>query len=450
MKSHRVMWRIITALHVSLVTVVFCANAATTNKAVGIVSVAVLRATPEHVDVEITGFNDGTLGELSLAATARSADGLIRSSGSYPVLFPSGRDVRVRARVVAPAGVSIQQTDFLVAGFYRSGTPILFSRLLEWRHSWPEASVRKSDSTGTKLPFALSETLNEEDFATLDALIEKWSNPNHKDSDGEFPLKNLNEAVETFLKHKDWADRLIRIRKWHGANPKSAGAAVVEALYWMHYAFDARGGEYTTPVDAFAQKLSLDRLKRAERVLTDSKGYAARTPVWYQTYLQISISMGKDVQFTEKLFEASIKHHPSYLPTYIVMMSRWLPRPASQPNLKKIEEIVNKAIALAPEDEKPTIYARLFSQLSYAQPDVSSLVKRGIISWKQMRDSAEAFVARYPTANNLNMFAAFACLADDKNSFLNIRPNIANRVVPEMWPQNYSLDLCQRRFLRYG
>ena len=53
----------------------------------------------------------------------------------------------------------------------------------------------------------------------------------------------------------------------------------------------------------------------------------------------------------------------------------------------------------------------------------------------------------YPESKaNLNDFAALACEAGDKKTFLSLRKKIGKDYIKESWEKNYSLELCEAKF----
>jgi hypothetical protein len=290
------------------------------------------------------------------------------------------------------------------------------------------------------------ETLKEEDYAALDGLIDRWSRATERNKDGRSPLASFGDTMTSFLHDKDWQGNLKRIQQWRRARPKSAGAAVAEAHYWKAYAWNVRGSEYAITVDPYAMKLFGERMKRAEKILADTKNFAAGNPLWYQTYLDIAIDTKRDDRFVEKLFNEASRRHPYYIPIYISMGNRWIPKPGRDLDRKKLAELADKVVALTSEADGSSNYARFLGELSYEQRPEVDLMREGVISWPRMKNAFEELLSRYPTPQNANMYAAFACRAGDRTTFLNVRPRVVNHVVPSMWPGNYSLDLCDRRF----
>jgi hypothetical protein len=66
-------------------------------------------------------------------------------------------------------------------------------------------------------------------------------------------------------------------------------------------------------------------------------------------------------------------------------------------------------------------------------------------SWPRMRDAFEQWVKRYPSDDNFNEFAAYACRAGDKEAYLGVQPKIQGHIVrgnsPAIIPSIYTLQV---------
>ena len=84
--------------------------------------------------------------------------------------------------------------------------------------------------------------------------------------------------------------------------------------------------------------------------------------------------------------------------------------------------------------------ARIYWFASQPQFD-NALWRDSLAAWPRMKDGFEDIVARYPDPWNLNAYANFACLAEDKQKVLELFKRIGTDVVPQAWyPQLH--DYC--------
>lgn len=416
----------------------------------------ILNTTPDFVDIELSGSDDGTMGQLCVGVIAKSTDGMVRSQSYSSIAAPGDAQFRVLSRVMRPSGLARQETDCLMAMVYPCGQGTVLRRKFAWHYAWPEKKAGTSGSENDQVEMsearpwlAFKANLDEEDFAALDTLIQKWNDPKARDQDGEWKLDGFRSVFLRYSSvNRDWKGDLQRIKRWREFNSKSAGAAIAEAKYWVSYAWHIRGNETTTQADPVALRVFGERMRRAEQVLKDAREFAADNPLWYEAYLDIAAATRRDEKFTEALFNEAIRRHPYFQPLYLGMSRYWAPYSGDTADWKKVDDVIKQAVSNTADMDGTGNYALLYAQISDVQKLEFDLFQDSRVSWEKMRDSFEDLVKRYPSNDNLNEFAAFACRANDKGAFLNIRPKINNRIVPKKWPGNYSCDLCDHRFMQ--
>ncbi|MGO9445299.1 MAG: hypothetical protein ACLPXB_11045 [Thiobacillaceae bacterium] len=297
---------------------------------------------------------------------------------------------------------------------------------------------------------AFSDNLKDEDFAALDAAMEEWNSPKERDPDGEWTLDGCRSVFVNYS-DRDWKKRLQRIQDWRASNKKSPGAAIAEATYWVAYAWRIRDSEYAGDVERVALRIFGERMRRAEQVLKNSKSYASSNPLWYEIYLDVAVATKRKEAFVVHLFEEGVRRYPYFEPLYTDMASFWAPYAPTvrdKADWRKVNRVVNQAVVLTADMDGISNYARIYAELNAKQGREFDLFRDGLVPWPALRDSFEDLVKRYPSANNLNEFAGFACQAGDKDTFVRLKLQMKGRVVPDKWPGNYSPDLCDHMFSR--
>lgn len=423
---------------------------------VSIDSFRVLNTTPDFVDIELIGSNDGSMERLRARAVAKSKDGSIYSQGSPSFAVPTEKQFRVIARVRRPQGLMAQKTDVLKIFVYQSVKDVILKQKFDFPVLWAGKSISSADEADEHEELsaagpwrAFQWSLEEEDWEALDELIKKWNNPKERDGSGEWKLNGFRSVFVNYSsKGRDWKGDLLHIKKWRDFNPKSAGAAIAEAKYWAAYAWHIRGNDTGAQTDPVALRVFGERMQRAEQILKDAKDFSADTPLWYEAYLDIAVATKRDEKFIEALFSEAIRRQPYFQPLYLDMAKYWASRFAVAVDWNKADEVIKQAASNTESMDGAGNYAMLYAQLDELQEFEYSLFENGDVSWIKLRDAFEDLVKRYPSIENLNKFAAFSCQAGDKDTFLKIRPKIINRILPNMWPGNYSYDLCDRRFMQ--
>ncbi len=437
---------------------ILLAVSATTAYAQGleIDSFNVVKINPDVVEIELVGSNDSVLENAYMALSAKSTDGTIQSKPSLGIQVPTGQKFHVTTQVLRPPGLKESQTAALLVYLWSPHDKHALKAKFDWVHTWPELSADTTNTPSNNLfdlyqPDSISifyGNLRDDDFAAMDALMHKWNNKDERDEDGLWQLNGF--WVACTMRIQDLGkESLTYFQKWRKSNPKSTGAAIAESSYWMHSAWSIRGRAADHDVDPVAMKVFTERSGRAEQILKDSKAFSTDNPLWYMAYLDLAIATKREDQFIQALFNESISKHPYYQPLYVLMTQHWLPITGEKANWQKVEELVSQATSLISNKDDASIYARIYSNIGYRQKIEFNLFKESFASWPTMRDSFESLVKQYPSANNLNEFAVYACRASDKDTYLKIRAQIRGHELPRKWPSNYSLDMCDHMFMQH-
>lgn len=421
-------------------------------------SLKFVSADADAATFEITYSNDGIMEAVFLGAEVKSKDGMTRSPGYPPSILIPGQHMRAALRVIRPEGAEAQTTDLILLQVYQGGAPVFMKKRYTWPHAWPALPETSADRTFQELNSysravqLIRANLEDEDFAALDTQVDEWNSPKQRLPNGFWKLAALPAAFNRDPQEMAWDEPLKRIQRWKQSNPRSTGAAIAEARYWMMYAWHIRGCrcKQGRQIDPVALKVFMERMRRAEQVLLDAREYAASSPLWFQTYLDIASDTRRSEDFIQKLFEEGVRKFPSYLPLYTSMAGYWAPWDGNGTDWEKLDALVNRAVAATHDTDDGDNYARIYAEISASQKIETDIMKLSLLSWQKMRSAYKGMVKRYPSMDNLNQFAAFACRAGDKETYLTLSVRIQGHVMPEMWPNNYSIDMCNHRFMQFS
>ena len=281
-----------------------------------------------------------------------------------------------------------------------------------------------------------------EDF--LKREINDWNTPTCVFDDGRPRVGALRDGYnQAFREERDWSKSLARVEYLKKKFPNEAFAAMAEARYWSAYAWDARGGGYASSISDDGRKLFRERLEKSERVLLDTKPYAAQLPDWYDEMINVQSTLDRPEDERDKIFLEGVKRFPAYYPTYFTMLNYILPKWGG--TWRTVDNMIKWSVEHTKATEGTSMYARLYWSVS-GDPEIK-LFKDTFASWPKMKRGFEDLMARHPKSKwNLNNFAKFACMAGDKQTFLPLRAQIGKDVIDAAWPQNTSLDLCETKF----
>jgi len=266
--------------------------------------------------------------------------------------------------------------------------------------------------------------------------------------DGKWVLGELFAGYSEWLQRQSsWDEPLAKIREWRTAEPDNADAALIEATYWVTYAWFARGGEFASNVPARAWQIAGERMATARAVLEECKSYASKNPVWYTQMLSVALFQSWPRSAQIALFDEAIKAEPYYYGTYFRIATSLLPRWGG--SLAEYHEFVKRSVESTKPIDGETMYARLYWALSTGEWDKDPF-KDLRISWKSMKAGFDDLMKRYPDSQwNLQHYAFFACRANDGKTFNKLRPDVDVKMLhlmPPIWNQAYTLDYCTDRF----
>lgn len=421
-------------------------------------SYKLLSADSDSAQLELVVTNHEEDTPVFLGVTAKSRDGTVASPGFKPEEIPVGEHMHMIVTVMRPGGPAPKQTDTLHVLVYRfSGGGSVRVRF-DWPHNWPKRVTPASAVAAGVPPETESRLLPrnvfysnllDEDFNALELLLSKWNTPSERDDSGEWKLEGFRHAVEA-EDSPEWEAQLARIEHWKKASPRSAGAAIAEAIYWRNHAWEILGCrrcKRKPAPDPVALKLFRERMQHAQQVLDASRRYAAANPVWYEVALDVAIDRQRPSAEISRLFKAAVKKHPYYTPLYVAMARRWTPDGPGKTDWVKVESLVRSAVKRTAAEDGTQDYARIYTWISIRQDSEDDVLQVSMLSWPRMRASFREMIKAYPSAENLNEFAIFACRANDRETYLSLNPRLQEQVIHAMWPEHHSFDDCNEHFV---
>jgi hypothetical protein len=166
--------------------------------------------------------------------------------------------------------------------------------------------------------------------------------------------------------------------------------------------------------------------------------------------MDVAVGTKRNVQFTAKLFAEGIHRHPHFQSLYLGMANYWSPVHDGKPDWAKVDEVIGNAVALTAITDGISNYARLYKRVNDHQKLEFDLFQDSLASWPKMRDSFDELIKRYPSTENINEFASYACQAEDKVTYLRLRVQMKDHILSHMWRNNYSPDMCDHKFMLYS
>lgn len=423
-------------------------------------SVNVVATDPTMAEVELV-LSNATHDALYLTATAKSRDGVVRAAPAAPDdVVPRGRHQHITLFIRRPPGTgAAEHTDVLwVSAQAMDGSGVIRTAV-DWPHDWPALAqpgaaqdpsslLMREDDAG-----AFYASLDEEDFAAVDLLLQEWNTPEQRNPNGEWKLEGFRAAIDQMVLSRKWDEVRAILGRWQRAYPHSPGAALARAEAWWRYAWTLRSCACGSAErgDPATLRLFRQRLRRAQHVLSASRRDAGASPLWYEEGLAI-LGDGKHDKASSRaatrLFAAGIARFPQYPPLYLALADFWAPTDGAGTDWAKVEAVADLVARQTRATDGDDNYAWLYAQLSAHQQIEVDMVRDTALSWPRMRAAFGELVKRHPSADNYNLFAIFACRARDQHSYLNARMKIRGHVERDLWPSNYPVDVCDHRFMQ--
>ena len=270
----------------------------------------------------------------------------------------------------------------------------------------------------------------------LEREINEWNTPSCVFEDGTPVIATLNGGFQRlFTTGWDWTESLTQVELIKTNFPDAGIAALAEAAYWKHYAWYERGNGVASSIKPEGWKIFNERLVKAEKVLIDSKSYAAELPNWYVEMITVQIGLNRSETEREQTFLEGTNKFKTYYPIYYAMLSSQLPKWGG--SWLNIDNTINLSVENTKISDRNAMYSRLYSSVYVNLLAEESFFKDTLVSWPKMKQGYEDMLIQYPNSKfNLNRFAMFACKAEDKDTFLALRKKIGEDVMVEAWAKN--------------
>lgn len=299
---------------------------------------------------------------------------------------------------------------------------------------------------------AFQKDFNNHDHGDLSILLAQLDSPKAVDMDGDPYLDNFRWAVNNYADNQDdMLSGLKKLARWHHRKPHSAAAALAQAIYLAHYAWHLRGGRGSGVSDDFTLGVFRQRMQQAEDLLKKTRADAGSNPLWYDTYLRIAIDLNEPFHNINTVYQAGIKKFPHYIPLYVDMAAYYAPLPPNPGKRKSdwasVDRVVRQAVAANVARDGVSDYARIYRDISVQRATTFNLLRDSRATWPEFRDSFLDLIKRYPSADNENWLASYACEAGDKNTYLQMELKIHGKYDNNFWLPNYTRDVCDHKFL---
>jgi GrpB-like predicted nucleotidyltransferase (UPF0157 family) len=289
---------------------------------------------------------------------------------------------------------------------------------------------------------AAREAFLRSDFARLEQDANLYRTAKSRTASGLWKLTffylGLGEAVDTLAATPDpsvdqeaiYRTLLARTETWSRKYPDSPSACITRSMVHLAHAWAYRGTGYASTVKPEAWAPFYRQVALGRQALEACKRTAAVDPRWYQGMLFVARAEGWPREAFDRLFDEALEREPAYYQNYFTAMEFLLPQ--WHGSVEEIERFAREAERRSASREGRGMYTRIYWSAAQSTFE-NSLFTDSRVSWPHMKEGFEDIVARWPDDWNLNNFASFACMAQDKRTTRELLKRIGTRVVPEAW-----------------
>jgi len=284
-----------------------------------------------------------------------------------------------------------------------------------------------------------------EQFVKLEALVEMYRTSKSRTSSGLWHLTlfhigvrqafDANRGGETY-----WQSAKRRAEKWVAAFPNSPTAQLAYATMMYNYGLSFTAN---VPYSMVAPKDKLNMgffVRDARLYLEKNKAVAAQDPRWYELMIGVARLESWPAEDLLKLMSEGLQREPQFYQTYFAAIDYFAGFRGA--GVAAIDRIARFAVDSTRQTEGLGMYARAYW---YASQTVfgDRLFLDSMVDWPTMKKGIDDVLKRYPDNWNLNNFAKFACLAQDKAKTAELLARINEGPIEVVWGSPSAFQNCQ-------
>jgi len=285
--------------------------------------------------------------------------------------------------------------------------------------------------------------LNSE-YSELTKISNKYLSEGSRTDSGKWKLDLFYTGIGYTVKEKSFNELEKIALGWIDAYPNSSTAYISYAKILVEKAWLSRGTKLSTYTTKQQFNDFKNYMEKARIYLNKHKKNISNNPGWYSLMLNISKGQSwKKEKFYTLLDEAILKH-PYYNSIYYGALFRMDPKWGDF-SKEEIETIAQKALLATKEKGENSRYARFYwvaSQLIYHK----NLFTQSDVNWSIMRKGIDDVLKEFPSQWNINYFAYYSCLAEDKSKAKELLSRITSK--PKYYPWGYN-DIEYKKCLEW-
>lgn len=313
----------------------------------------------------------------------------------------------------------------------------------QWCHP-RKIELGKGQTRGDDVAIWTSSALMTRDLRQIREIFDSTNSQDCLSDDGKPQLGSFVTGLSEYFAANPGEKGLETVEFFKKAAPKETLSALIEAQYWIDYAWHARGSAYASSVSEDGWKLFRERIAKAEAVLSESKTYASSNPIWYEKMLIVKSAGNATHRERDAVFIEGAKKFPWYLPLFFAMEEYLAPWWGG--NWEMIDNMTSWSVEQTKPNMGTAMYARLYWAISGHYTQVPNIFETTKAKWPKMKQGFDDLTNRFPSMWNLNAYARFACDAGDRATYITLRKRIGNDGIDEKaWVSKHH-EVCDTKF----
>ncbi|MGW8393591.1 hypothetical protein [Pseudoduganella sp. HUAS MS19] len=247
-----------------------------------------------------------------------------------------------------------------------------------------------------------------------------------------------------FRTTQTWEADRIALEQWRQQAPDALAQALVEAIYWRAYAAQLRLGA-VGHLPKEAMQFYQEQLGRGIARLQHVKGQANACPLWHSLTISLQLEGAGSRRSAATAYLDAVQVFPHDLQIHFAMSRAYSPRAGG--SAVQFDQFARRAVFFSKAVEGGAMYARLYwREDGNGSHAIQFREQRGLPEWRMVKSGFEDLLQRQPQdLRGRNKFASFACRANDRQTYLRLRQELGERILPELWPDVASVEACDRK-----
>jgi hypothetical protein len=290
----------------------------------------------------------------------------------------------------------------------------------------------------------ISQHLEQDNFAALDALALQFRLRKERMADGEWKLYVFYQALARppqgeAATDTEWEIHLGKFKKWS----KQVSTSITPRVAWgwalTEYAWRARvqGQDWHGISEDAGGKVFQQRLQQAEKVLNDTGKATTKCPHWYLVMLKVGLGQLWDRSKYDNIYSAGIALEPRYTYFYLAKAYHLLPR--NRGGQDEWVKYAGDVYSRLGDKEGALTYYLITSHLRTEFGE--KLLQQHQLSWLKLREGFKALEDTYGVTNTrLNEMAWMAWLAKDQGAAQGLFTRIGTNWDDTVWKYKVTFD----------